>query len=205
MSTLAGVILAAGKASRFGSDKLLYELTLAGERRPLIQHALLPWLSVFEEISVVIRPDARRLQQALLDFAILHHKTIHLIECKKAALGMGHSLRAAIEATPEAVGWIIGLADMPLIPVSVLKKIYQNLILGGHITAPYFEGRRGHPVGLSYSYKDELLALKGDSGAKRVLQRDVEKIQKFESNHSGILMDIDYEHDVSQIEKELAN
>lgn len=201
MSSLAGVILAAGKSTRFGSDKLLYELTIAGKRQPLIQHTLLPWFSVFDRLSIVIRDDTQLLRQTILDFAEGHHKSINLIECQNAALGMGHSLSAAIKANLNASGWVIGLADMPFIPVTVLHQVYQNLRQGAYITAPYYDGRRGHPVGLSSRYKDELLALEGDSGAKKLLERDVESIQKIETKFQGVLADIDYRNDLSVIDR----
>ena len=201
MSEPAGIILAAGMSSRFGSDKLLYELTLQGEYQPLIQHTLQLWFSLFDELSVVTRADTPLSRQAMLDFADQHHKKINVIECPNAVFGMGHSLSAAIKANLTSCGWVIGLADMPLIPVSVLNQVYQNIKSGALITAPYFDAQRGHPVGFNFHYKDELLALAGDTGAKKLLQRDVEKIEKIHTEHRGILIDIDYLQDVNRIEK----
>lgn len=201
MSNLAGIILAAGKSTRFGSDKLLYEFNIAGNCQPLIQHALLPWFSVFDELSVVINVDSPLLRQTLLDFAEIQQKTINVIECKNAVLGLGHSLSAAIEFNKAAEGWVIGLADMPFVPKSVLTQVQQNLSQGADITAPYFAGQRGHPVGFNRRYRDELLALVGDSGAKQLLKREDDNIQKIETEHHGILLDIDYRADIDDIER----
>lgn len=199
--SVAAIILAAGKSARFGADKLLFEFNHAGVRQPLILHTLLPWFAVFDELSVVIAENKILLHETILNFAELHHKKISVIECKSAELGMGHSLKAAIEVQQEAKGWVVGLADMPFIPVKVLKQISQNIKLGADITAPYCDDQRGHPVGLNYRYKDELMALKGDSGAKKILLRDAEKIQKINIEHHGILVDIDYVEDLAVIEK----
>lgn len=196
-----GILLAAGQSSRFGSDKLLYELTIAGKSQPLILHTLQLWFSVFEEICVVIRPDNQLLQNVVLSWVDQQHKKLNLIECQQAALGMGHSLNAAISATSEADGWVIGLADMPLIPRRVLHQICQNLKQGADITAPYNDERRGHPVGFNCFYKDELLALEGDTGAKNLLQRETGKIHKIETDDKGVLVDIDSIVDVNNIER----
>lgn len=201
MSKISGILLAAGKSSRFGPDKLLYELTIAGIRQPLIQHTLSAWISAFDTLSVVIRTDTPLLRQTIQNVAEFHNTEINVIECQTATLGMGHSLSAAIAANVNADGWVIGLADMPLIPRSVLTQVHQNLILGADITAPYFEHRRGHPVGFKACYKDELLALKGDSGAKKLLERDIEKIHKIKTDYQGVLADIDYVNDVNMIER----
>jgi len=194
------ILLAAGQSSRFGSDKLLHELTIAGKSQTLIQHTLELWFSVFDEIYIVIRPDNQLLKNTMLHWAGLHQKKINLIECQQAELGMGHSLKAAITATSQAYGWVIGLADMPLIPQEVLQKICQNLKQGAAITAPYYDERRGHPVGFNFSYQAELLTLEGDTGAKNLLQRDEGKIYKIETDDVGILKDIDGMDDVRVIE-----
>lgn len=196
----AGIILAAGQSSRFGADKLLHELTIAGKSRSLIQHTVLSWLSVFDEINVVVQLDSPCLQYSIQTLEIADNKQIKLVPCRDADLGMAHSLRAGIKATDNAEGWIIGLADMPLIPTSVLSQAYHNIRLGASITAPFFKGRRGHPVGLSRCYRDELLALRGDTGAKSLLQREVENIVEIEAEHQGVLADIDELKDVHVIE-----
>ena len=115
--------------------------------------------------------------------------------------GMGHSLKAAITATAGAGGWIIGLADMPLIPHAVLLQLCQNLQQGAGITAPYYDDQRGHPVGFNSTYKDELLALEGDTGAKNLLQREADKIYKIKTIERGVLADVDSIDDVTVIER----
>jgi molybdenum cofactor cytidylyltransferase len=196
-----GIILAAGQSSRFGADKLLHELTIANKRQLLIQHTLQLWCSVFDELCIVIRPDNLLLKEAIISWSDQQHEKINLIEAEQAMSGMGHSLKAAISATAGAGGWVIGLADMPLIPHAVLRQICESLQLGAGITAPYYDDQRGHPVGFNSVYKDELMALEGDTGAKNLLQREVDKIHKIMTIERGVLADVDSIDDMTVIER----
>jgi molybdenum cofactor cytidylyltransferase len=197
----SGIILAAGQSSRFGADKLLHELTIANKRQLLIQHTLQLWCSVFDELCIVIRPDNPLLKDAIISWSDQRHQKLNLIEAEQAMYGMGFSLKAAIDSTAEANGWVIGLADMPLIPQAVLQQLCLNLKQGADITAPYCDDQRGLPVGFNSVYKDELLALEGDTGAKNLLQREADKIHKIKTNDKGVLTDVDSIDDVTVIER----
>lgn len=199
MTGVVGILLAAGQATRFGSDKLLYEICLDGITQPLIQHSLLPWLTAFESLCIVLRPDQQSLRDSILQTTSLHNKTIQLIETDTAKQGMGHSLAAAIAENRGAAGWVIGLADMPLIPAALLIELVEALKDGAKITAPFYHGERGHPVGFNKMYQNALLGLKGDKGAKQLLQRDAHIISKIETLCGGVVMDIDRKSDVEKI------
>lgn len=199
--TPTGIILSAGQSSRFGADKLLHELTIANKKQLLIQHTLQLWCSVFDELYIVIRPDNPMLKDAIISWSEQQYQKLNLIEAEQAIYGMGHSLKAAITATGEAGGWVIGLADMPLIPHAVLQQICLNLKQGADITAPYCDDQRGHPVGFKSVYKDELMALEGDTGAKNLLQREADKIHKIKTIERGVLADVDSIDDVTVIER----
>ncbi len=59
-------------------------------------------------------------------------------------------------------------ADLPLIRPETLLQIAQATMTG-QVLAPFFEGRRGHPVRFASDCRDALLVLKGDQGAASVL------------------------------------
>ncbi|MEO8331809.1 MAG: nucleotidyltransferase family protein, partial [Gallionella sp.] len=172
-SDIAAIVLAAGASHRFGSDKLLHTITLHGVKLPLAAHSLLPWLDTFGHVTVVVRPGAEAFCSAI-ETALGAGKSaaINWVECVDAAQGMAASLVSGVRANRDAAGWLIGLADMPAVPAQAIAGVRDALSAGAAIAAPSRAGRRGHPVGFSRRYREELLALQGDTGARRLLERD---------------------------------
>ncbi|MGH8502355.1 MAG: nucleotidyltransferase family protein [Gammaproteobacteria bacterium] len=177
-----GILLAAGSARRFGSHKLLHPLpdgTLIGvaAARNLLAgcgHAL-----------AVVRPGDR-------DFAaLLRTEGLEIVVARRARLGMGASLAAGVAAAPDANGWLIALADMPWIAPRTIRAVVSMLENGAALAAPSHNGRRGHPVGFARAFKDELVNLTGDTGARELVRRYAERLQLFPCGDAGVLKDID--------------
>jgi molybdenum cofactor cytidylyltransferase len=197
---IAAIVLAAGASRRFGSDKLLHSLTLRGVTLPLAAHSLLPWLETFGQISVVVRLGANAFRSAI-EAALGADKSaaINWVACAEAAQGMAASLICGVRANRDAAGWLIGLADMPVVPVEAITRVRKALLAGAAIAVPAHGGRHGHPVGFASHYYDELLALQGDNGARRLLQRDRSKVAEIDIDDAGILADIDVPHDLQHL------
>ncbi len=211
MGEIAAIVLAAGTARRFGSDKLLHPLTLLGQTLPLAAHSLLPWIAIFGQVTVVVRPAAtlfcNRIEAALaaIQPAAIQPAAIRWVECADAATGMAASLAAGIRANPDAAGWLVGLADMPAIPGTAIAAVRDALLAGAALAAPASNGRRGHPVGFAARYRDELLALRGDGGARQLLERDAGDIMTINISNGGIFTDIDRPGDLTELLTELDN
>ncbi len=191
MSEPAAIILAAGRASRFGSDKLLAEIEREGRSLPLIACTLANWLQAFGRVQVVVLPGSEALQQAVAAALPAACWRINWIVCRDADRGMGVSLAAGVAAVPDVSGWVIGLADMPAVPGAVIAQVRTALLDGAALCAPCCGDRRGHPVGFAAEYRNELLALEGDRGARDLLQRDIDKLQRIETLEPGVLTDVD--------------
>ena len=82
-----------------------------------------------------------------------------------------------------------------------IEEVLLSLLNGAQLSAPFYKGRCGHPVGFSSAYFDELLALQGDAGARSLLERDQSKLVKVSINNIGIFTDVDSSDDVRKIEK----
>ena len=191
---IAAIVLAAGRSTRFGSDKLLQPLRLEGLTAPLIVHSLQPWLQVFDALTLVVRPGDQALRAALSGV-----KGIRWVEAEDAGLGMGHSLAAGVAANAGAEGWLVGLADMPRLPAAAIRQVRDALQQGGRLVAPFHQDRRGHPVGFGRSYADALLALSGDAGARHILERDAAQLTRITVQHAGVLIDIDQPSDIETL------
>lgn len=197
---IAAVVLAAGGSRRFGSDKLLHPVTLRGTTLPLAAHSLLPWLEVFEQITVVVRPGTEAFCYAIaMALGVDGVAALRWQVCEEAAQGMAASLACGVRANREASGWMIGLADMPAVPSSAIVGVRDALLNGAGLSAASCNGRRGHPAGFAFRYYEELLGLRGDTGARHLLERDSEDLVPVQIDDTGIFADIDIPGDLQNL------
>jgi molybdenum cofactor cytidylyltransferase len=177
--TITGVLLAAGFSTRFGANKLLSEV----DGEPLIARSAAA-LAPCDRIIVVVRDD-----EALM--AAAGALGIDTVINPAPARGMGYSIACGVHASQDSRGWCILPADMPDVTAATTRQVVDLLRGGALISAPAHEGRRGHPVGFSAGFYDELAALDGDSGARGILERHASVLVSFATGDSGVLIDID--------------
>jgi molybdenum cofactor cytidylyltransferase len=185
---LVAVLLAAGAGSRFGGEKLLHPLA---DGVAIAAHAARNLITAGLEVVAVVKPGNFPL------YDMFEQEGCSVTVCPHAALGMGVSLAHAVEFSRTADGWIIALADMPMIRPATIGAVVAALNTGAAIAAPAYRGERGHPVGFSSRFRDELTALSGDSGARAVLQRHAAEIRIVECDDPGVLYDIDRKSDLT--------
>jgi molybdenum cofactor cytidylyltransferase len=191
-ANIRGVLLAAGYARRFGSNKLLHSLPPGSENAgvPIALAAARHLVEALPEAVAVIRPRAQKLGKLLRDAGC---KTV---VCKNAAEGMGVSLAEGVRAAADAHGWVVALADMPYIRPETVRAVARALSEGALIAAPSYRGERGHPVGFARRFLDELSALRGDAGAREILKAHPDGIVLCEVDDPGVLRDIDEPSDL---------
>ena len=188
MSGVCGILLAAGSASRFGSNKLLHPL-LTG--LPIAVTAARNLKAVLPNSIAVVRPGAQELS------ALLEAEGLRVVVCANADEGMGASLACAVEAAGDAEGYLVALADMPFIRASSMDAVREALAGGAPLVAPYFRSRRGHPVGIAGRFRGELLAARGDEGAKKLLAAHAADLVKIPVGDPGVIRDIDTPADLA--------
>lgn len=184
---IVGILLAAGAARRFGSDKLMFPLA---DGRPMALVAAANLRPACDRLVVVLRSADHPLA------ALLDAEGAELVIAPDADGGMGHSLAAAVRATREAAGWIVALADMPFIRSASHAAVAAALRAGASLAATEFQGRRGHPAGFSRQWLAPLSALAGDQGGRDILRKHRQQLVSCAVDDAGVLTDIDRPDDL---------
>jgi molybdenum cofactor cytidylyltransferase len=165
---VSAVVLAAGGATRFGSQKLIARVGA----EPLVRCAVVNVLEGgIDDCIVVVGAEAAAVGAALdgLEVRLVHNR--------RWAEGMSTSLAAGIGAARGAVAALIVLGDQPTIPARVHRGIIDAYrALGAPIVVARYAGERGHPVLFDATVFPELVAVRGDRGARDVLARDPARV-----------------------------
>lgn len=196
---VVGIILAAGAASRFGSDKR----QLIGPTGESMLHSVLATYRPCFDLLLVVIP---------------MHDEFGLAACEKfsalpiananAEEGMGSSLRAAahwLEQQSSIRACVIGLADMPLIKSETVRAIRDLVALHGEPVVACLEIKGkiksqtktkmqlGFPRALPRKYFAQLAQLQGDVGAREIV--DWSSARKLVVDDASVLLDIDTPQD----------
>lgn len=127
---------------------------------------------------------------------LLQAEGLETVFCAAAVDGMGHSLAAGVSASADAAGWVVALADMPFLRADTLRRVAGAVSSGAALAAPFHKGRRGHPVGFSARWRDALLDLVGDEGARAILSAHKADLCAIETDDAGCLRDVDTRADL---------
>lgn len=186
-AAVVGLLLAAGQGRRFGGDKLLHPLP---DGTPIAVAAARRLREACPGSFAVLRPEQRELA------GLLQAEGLEPVFCAAAVDGMGHSLAAGVAASADAEGWIVALADMPFLKADTLRRVADAVSGGAALAAPVCDGRRGHPVGFAVRWRDELLRLVGDEGARAILSLHKAELHTIETDDAGCLRDVDTRADL---------
>jgi len=189
--SVVGVLLAAGRGTRFGGHKL--RAMLDGDSDAGVTLGVAAGRHLLEALPAsiaVVRADDPRLADDLSAIGF------RVVPCTRADEGMGASLACGVQATSEAVGWVIALADMPWIAPATIRAVAQAITSGADVAAPFHRGKRGHPVGFSRGRYADLANLTGDAGAKSILEHAGAALVAIEVEDAGVLRDVDVREDI---------
>lgn len=181
---VAALVLAAGRSTRMGSNKLL---TPVGGT-PLALRAIDAALaSQAGPVLVVLGHEAGRLKDAIGE------RAVRLVEAPDFAAGLSASLKAGLAALPDRIdAVIVCLADMPRVSASTIDRLIAafNPAEGRRICVPVHQGQQGNPVLWDMAYVPEMATLTGDRGAKSLLDRHADVVCEVEMD-AGVLLDLD--------------
>lgn len=192
------IVPAAGRGSRFQGDghKLSQPLAEGAVLATTLERVIASGLPLVVVTTSELVPIAREVVAAR-DIVLLPP----VGSASPEPLGMGYTIATGVRARPNAAGWLVQPGDMPLVQPRSLQAVARAL---SHypVVYPQHRGRRGHPVGFSAELYDELIKLKGDEGARRLLARYPS--QPVEVDDAGVLIDVDTAADLQLARRALA-
>jgi len=145
------IVLAAGASKRLGRSKQLADF----EGEPLVRRAARTALAAAPTLVIVA-------SQAVRD--ALRGLDVGIVENPDASEGMASSIRRGVAAAEGDV--LIMLCDQPRVTAEHLQAL---IAAGAPIAATGYGGIAGVPAFFAAEFRSELLALRGESGARPII------------------------------------
>ena len=188
---IVGLLLAAGGARRFGSQKLVTPI----RGKPLVRHAAELLERTTDSVIAVIGSDTPMVRAAL------EGTRAEIVENPEWRDGLSSSLRrGVVSVSPNTEAVVVALGDQPDIPSDIIRKLVDVWREGGQliVTARY-RGVRAPPVLLSRAVFDDVAKLVGDVGAKAIMDGRPESVGYVDVD-ADVPPDIDSPGDVAGLE-----
>lgn len=187
-------ILAAGRGTRFGGGKVLAELGGVPIVRRAVDAAL---ASGLRPVVTVVGPGVGAIERVL-------PPGVDVVTAPAARLGIAHSLRALIRALE---GWrqvgavCVGLADQPQVGPDAYRRLVAAHRDGAEFAVATYGGVRQNPVLVGRSLWPEALKLRGDMGARALMDRF--PVVEVDCGGTGRPDDVDTLTDLARLQREL--
>lgn len=187
VSTVAGILLAAGEGSRLGRPKALVELggqTLAERGVGLLRAGGADPVLVVTGAAPVAIPGVR----------IVHNP--------RWRSGMGSSLAAGLGAlaAADAGATVIALADQPLVGPEAVRRLIAAYRGGATVVVAAYGGKPRNPVLIARRHWAAVAEqLSGDTGARPFLRAHPELVTLVECGDTGRPDDVDTPEDLARV------
>ncbi len=204
------VVLAAGCSARMGADnKLLAEI----DGRPMVARVVAALAAApVARVVVVTGHQRAEVEAALADLAEgggTAGQMISFAHNRDYAAGMSTSLRVGVQAArsrperddraddaddaAEADAVLVCLGDMPWIEPAHIAALIEAFAPthGRAICVPVYDGKRGNPVLFASHFCDQMDQLRGDVGARAIIDAHADVVCEVAMSDSAVLVDID--------------
>lgn len=182
---IAALILAAGRSTRMGANKLLEVL----HEKPLVRHvADAARASHVSDVIVVTGHEREKIEAALSESQTRFVHNSHYAE------GLSTSLNAGLSALPkDCDGAVILLGDMPLVTADMINALIAAVQTMPQKSAavPVVDGEWGNPVLLMRKAFTDVSALTGDAGARKYLMGHRASVIEVPVSDRSVLVDLD--------------
>jgi molybdenum cofactor cytidylyltransferase len=196
----AGVILAAGASTRFGQPKQLLRL----KDKILVEWVLDAALN--SKLSRIVLVLGHSHQEILLALGEKSRHSKLLIEVNpQYDKGQSHSLRfglAAVKDDFEAVMFLLG--DQPMLNSATINTLLEKFwSTDKDICVPSYRGKRRPPAVFGRRFYRHLMAIKGDTGARQLIDANLDRVFAAEMDDPICFFDIDTQQDFAILNKKL--
>ena len=193
---MTGIVLAAGMSTRMGNPKQL--MSLSG--KPLLARVVEAALaSELEEVELVLGHEAEKILAALGSLA--RDQRLTTVVNKRYREGMAASLQAGLLQVKDrfpAVMFLLG--DQPMVAADTVNLLLRRFRASDRdICVPVYAGVRGNPICFSNLFYDRIIAIRGDTGAREIINDHPDNVLYVEIENPLCFMDIDSPEDAEQI------
>ena len=189
------ILLASGFGRRFGCNKLLYPY----HGQAMYRYALDALLDLQkqemgeEEIRILLVTQYREIEEELKNLTVIHNS--------QAEEGISASIRLGVAASGDADYYLFLSGDQPDLKSDTLRSFLQQSLQvcrssGKTMASACAQGQPGQPTLFSSMWREELLALHGDQGGRRIMKKHPEQVYWHEIPAEEI-RDIDFVPDFS--------
>jgi len=183
------IVLAAGLSSRMSKKN---KLLLKFDNSTILEKTLNNIIhSNIYKLYVIIGSKRKEFENLLKKLNVSY---IYNIKYKE---GISSSIISGVNQIKDnSEGVMICLADMPKISKKIYNKLleeFSNIYSNDQpcIIMPTFKGKSGNPVILSKHFFENIFKLKGDKGAKILIEKNNKFVKKIDICNKSILEDID--------------
>jgi molybdenum cofactor cytidylyltransferase len=186
------VVTAAGSAERFGGKKLLAPI----QGRPLLDHTIRSLLEGgVSEVIVVMgaaaRPELER------DVTVLSDPRVRSVENPDPSRGMFSSIQVGV-ATANGDALVVLPGDMPYVRPDTVRAVIAKYRERAAIVSPRYKGKRGHPVVMPLSLRDEIASTSPTANLHDVIHHHQDDRVDLDVDDAGVVRDVDIPADLER-------
>ncbi len=188
----SAVILAAGKSSRLGYDKLSLPLGT----QTILEHTIAKFL--VDSVDEIIIVTGKFIPECRLSITSPKVQWLHNPDY---TLGMSSSIKKGVGhlcGSTDAV--FITPADIPLFRAATVQMMIATFT-PSKIIIPAYKGKKGHPVLLDTDLARQCLRTQSDKVLYDVIKKNPNAVELLPVEDAGIAMDIDTAEDYEELKK----
>ena len=186
------IILAAGASRRLGHAKQLLNV----EGMPLLSYMITQAIKTkARRVFVVLGASAEAIRSTVVN------DQVEWVENSNWKEGMSSSIRSGINHLikhhPEVEATVLMMCDQPFVTTGLINQIIEKQMQSGKdIVTCSYGGVVGPPTLFTFKFFPELLKLKGDAGAKKIIERSPDQVATVDFPRGEIDIDTesDYQH-----------